>query len=72
MVCGGVQWVFRMFPLGRPQDRDFRNFLEFGSPRIDEWMDEIHGEDHSSEIYLRLGYYQSRDREKDTRRVALR
>jgi hypothetical protein len=72
MVYDGVQWVFGMFPLGRPPDRDFRHIIEFGSPRIDEWMDELHGEEYSSEIDLRLGYHQSRDREKDTHRISLR
>jgi hypothetical protein len=41
-----------MFPPGRPLDEDFRNIIEFGSPRIDEWMDELHGEGYSLEIDL--------------------
>jgi hypothetical protein len=51
---------------------DFRHILEFGSPRIDEWMNEIHGEEYSSKIYLQLGYHQSRDIEKDTCMFTLR
>jgi hypothetical protein len=62
-VYDGVQWVFGTFPPGRPPDKDFRHIIEFGSPRIDEWMDKLHGEEYSSEIDLRLGYHQSRDRE---------
>jgi hypothetical protein len=62
-VYNGVQWDFGTFPLGRPPDRDFRHITEFGPPRIDEWMDEPHGEVYPSEIDLRLGCHQSRDKE---------
>jgi hypothetical protein len=43
----GVQWVFETIPPGRPLDRDFRHIIEFGSPRIIEWMEELHGEKYS-------------------------
>jgi hypothetical protein len=52
VVHNGVQWDFGMFPLGKPLDRDFRHITEFGSPMIDEWMDEPHGEVYPSEIDL--------------------
>jgi hypothetical protein len=68
----GVQWDFGMFPSARPPDRDFRHIIEFGSPRIDEWIKKLHGEEYSSEIYLRLGYHQSRNIEWDTCRISLR
>jgi hypothetical protein len=72
MVYGGVQWDFGMFPLGRPPNKNFRHIVEFGSPMIDEGMGELHGEEYSSEIDLRLGYPQNRDKEQDTRKIALR
>jgi hypothetical protein len=50
MVYDGVQWVFGMFFLGRSPDNDFRHIIEFGSPKIDEWMDELHGEEYCLEI----------------------
>ena len=43
-MYGGIQWVFGTIPLKRPPDRDFRHIIEFGSPRIDEWMDKLHEE----------------------------
>jgi hypothetical protein len=56
----------------RPLDRDFGHITGFGSPRIDEWMEKLHGEEYSLKIDLRLGYHQSKDREQDTCRVSLR
>jgi hypothetical protein len=61
-----------MFPLGQPLDRDFRHIIEFGSPRIDEWMDEPHGEVYPLEIDLRVGYHHGKDKEQDTCEIALR
>jgi hypothetical protein len=51
-----------MFFLGRPPNGEFIHIIEFGSPRINEWMDELHGEEYSLEIDLQLGYHQSRDK----------
>jgi hypothetical protein len=59
VVYGGVLWVFGTIP----SDRDFRHIIKFSSPRIDDYMDELHGEVYSLEIDLRMGYHQSRDRE---------
>jgi hypothetical protein len=71
-VYDSVQWVFGMISLGRPPDRDFRDIIEFGSPMIDECIDELHGEVYSSKIVFRVGYHQSRDKEKDIYRIVLR
>jgi len=69
-VYGGVQWVFGVFLLGRPLDRGVEHTLGFDLPRIDEWMDELHGLVYSSKTDLRLGYHQVRDKKKDTHRIA--
>jgi hypothetical protein len=50
MVYDGMQWVFGKLPPGRCPDRDFHHIIDFGSLRIDEWMDEPHGEVYPSEI----------------------
>jgi len=63
IVYNGVQCIFGTFPPGRLPDREFRQIIEFGSPKIDEWMDKLHGEEYSSVIDLRLGYHNSMDRE---------
>jgi len=71
----GVQWYAMGFwdvSLGRTPDKYFRHIIEFGSPRIDEWMEEIHGEVYPLEIYLQVRYHQSREREHDTCKVSLR
>jgi hypothetical protein len=73
MVCSGITtYSVRWYAVGfwdisprGPPDRDFRHIIEFGSPRIDEWMDELHGEVYPSEIDILVGYHQSRDREQD-------
>jgi hypothetical protein len=65
MMYGGVRWVFGMFLPRIPPYMDFRNIIEFGSPNIDDWMDEIHGEEYSSKIDLRLGYQLGVPGEKD-------
>jgi hypothetical protein len=54
-------------PLGRPPDIDFKHTIEFGLPRIDELMDELHGAVYLFEIDLHLGYHQIRMREKGVR-----
>jgi hypothetical protein len=51
-VYNGVQLVFGMLPSGRHPNKDFRHIIEFGSPRIDDWMDEFHGEEYSLKIDL--------------------
>jgi hypothetical protein len=71
MVYDAMQWVLGTFPSRIPLDRDFKHIIEFGSPKIDEWMDEIHGEAYSLDIYLRLEYHYSRDREQDILRIDL-
>jgi hypothetical protein len=52
IVCNGVQWVFGVFPLGRPPERGVEHTLGFDLPRINEWMDELHGSVYSWKIDL--------------------
>jgi hypothetical protein len=55
VVYNNIQWCtigFGMFPLRGPLYKGFIHIIDFGSPRIDEWMDELHGEEYSMEIEL--------------------
>jgi hypothetical protein len=56
----------------RHPNKNFRHIIEFGSPKIDEWMNELHGEVYYSKIDLQVGYHQSRDKEQDTCMIDLR
>jgi hypothetical protein len=48
---------FGEIPLGIPPVLGFDHTIEFGLPRIDEMMDELHGVVYISEIELRLTYH---------------
>jgi hypothetical protein len=52
---------------GRPPDIDFEHTIEFGLPRIDELIDELHGAVYLSEIDWCSRYHQIKMREKGVR-----
>jgi len=41
LTQGHVQWSFRVFPPGRPPDRDNEHTIVLRISRIKEWMGEI-------------------------------
>jgi hypothetical protein len=71
-MCDGMPWVFGIFPLGKPPDREFKHIIDFGSPRIDECMDALHGEVYGLDIDLQVGYHHIREKDKDIHIITLR
>jgi hypothetical protein len=63
LAHSSVQWSCGLFLLGRPPDKVLKNTIELMFLRIDECMDEHHGEKYPSMIDIHLGYHQMRVRE---------
>ena len=68
LAHSGVQWIFRVFPLGRPPNRDLEHTIEFDLRRIDDGMGEIQRVVYLLMINIDLGYHQKMEKEYDTQR----